>query len=56
MSKAAILLVYLRDSVSEWAVEHHLERYAKLAGLNQARIAAFARASKPPFLHEVPAQ
>lgn len=56
MSKAAILLVYLRDSVSEWAVEHRLERYARLAWLNQARIAALAGTTKPPFLHEVSAQ
>ena len=31
MSKAAVLLVYLRDSLNDWAEEHDLSRYAMLA-------------------------
>lgn len=33
MSKAAVVIVFLRDSLNEWAHEHALDRYAKLAAL-----------------------
>lgn len=33
MSKAAVVLVFLRDSLNEWAHDHALDRYAKLAAL-----------------------
>jgi hypothetical protein len=49
MSKAAVLLVYLRDSLNDWAAEHHaehhIERLGKLAGSYQARIATLVRAT-----------
>ncbi|HVY30675.1 MAG TPA: hypothetical protein VHB79_29150 [Polyangiaceae bacterium] len=33
MSKAAVVLVFLRDSLNEWAHDHSLDHYAKLAAL-----------------------
>jgi hypothetical protein len=33
MSKAAVVLVFLRDSLNEWAHDHSLDRYAKFAAL-----------------------